>query len=300
MDTIKLDKAFHLAVLKHHDSPIITNADLYSILLKLYREKSFEGVRIGKIKNDCPEIETYKYKVNALENSGIITPLINTKAYVISGKGEPSAEQAGCYLYPFSYLCYLSAMDYHGLTDRLPKLVHLMIPDPTQSASLGQSEYSADNIYSKSRNIKINKKIEGKEFVYHKSKGFLVYKEINGSGGVRVSSIGRTFLDMFKKPVHCGGFNHVLDILEESGTRYLKLILKEFDMYGSNIDKSRLGFILEEVLGVKDLILDRWASTAQRGSSRVLVPGEKFAPYFSERWCISINKEDMQVYGTRN
>jgi len=28
-ETIKLDKAFHLAILKNHKSPVFTNADLY-------------------------------------------------------------------------------------------------------------------------------------------------------------------------------------------------------------------------------------------------------------------------------
>lgn len=304
MTSIKLNKAFHLSILKNHNSPIITNADLYSILLKLYHDQSYEGVRIGKITKTQPDIQTYNSKINALQSNGIIVPLTGVKAYLISGRESPSAEQVGCYLYPFSYLCYLSAMDYHGITDRIPKSVHLMTPPPPISASLlseqNPNNWTNENTHAKIRNIKMSAKFEQKDFIYHTSKNFNVYKEIINSGGMRVAPLGRTFLDMFKTPKYCGGFDHVLDIMEESSSRYLKLILKEFSQFGSNIDKSRLGFILENVLNVRHDSLDEWALSAQRGSSRVLVPGKEFSPYYSEKWCISINQESLQHYGTRN
>jgi len=304
-ETIKLDKAFHLAILKNHSSPVITHADLYDILLNLYQKKSFEGVKIGKITKDEPDIDAFKAKVRALENSGIISSLEDSRAYSISGKGAVSAEQAGCYLYPFSNLCYLSAMEYHGLTERIPKVVQLMIPKTAVYRGLLKEHYSQDwlnkNIYSHKRNIKISKKkISGKTFRYFETSKFSLYKVIPDSGGVRVSPIGRTFLDMFQKPSECGGFSHVLEVLEEYGEKYQRLILKEFDKNGSNIDKSRLGFYLESVMGVQNKILDKWAESVQRGSSRVFMPGGDFSPYYSERWCISINMEYLQQYGIRN
>jgi len=303
--TIKLDKAFHLAILKKHNSPVITHADLYDILLSLYKNKYFDGVKIGKIRKDEPEFDIFKAKVRALENSGIISSLEDSRAYSISGKGTISAEQAGCYLYPFSNLCYLSAMEYHGLTERIPKVVQLMIPKTHIYQNLLKENYSKEwmieNIYSNKRNIKIrNKKISRKTFRYFETSKFTLYKEVPDSGGIRVSPIGRTFLDMFQKPSECGGFSHVLDVLEEYGERYQRLILKEFDKNGSNIDKSRLGFYLESVMGVKNKILDKWSEKVQRGSSRVFMPGGDFSPYYSERWCISINMEYLQQYGTRN
>lgn len=304
MNTIQLGKAFHLSILKNHDRPIITNADLYSILLKLYHDQAYDGIRIGKITKKRPDIQTYNSKIRALKASGIITPLTGAKSYLISGREKPSAEQVGCYLYPYSYLCYLSAMDYHGITDRIPKSVHLMTPPSQVSTSLLAKQYpdnwKNENTHEKIRNIKMSSKFERKDFIYHTNKNFNVYKEISNSGGLRVSPLGRTFLDMFKTPKYCGGFDHVLDILEGSGLRYLKLILNEFSKYGSNIDKSRLGFILENVLEIRDPLLDEWALSAQRGSSRVLVPGKEFSPYYSQKWCISINQESLQRYGTRN
>ena len=101
---------------------------------------------------------------------------------------------------------------------------------------------------------------------------------------------------MFQKPSECGGFSHVLDVLEEYGEKYQRLILKEFDTHGSNIDRSRLGFYFESVMNIKNTILDQWANQVQRGSSRVFMPGGEFSPYFSERWCISINMEYLQQY----
>ncbi|WP_100637092.1 type IV toxin-antitoxin system AbiEi family antitoxin domain-containing protein [Marinomonas sp. ef1] len=304
IETISLDKSFHLSVLKLHTSPVITNADLYQILLDLYKNKEFEGVKIGKILKDKPDDSTFRNKVGLLEQNGVLTPLIDNKAYVISGKGNFSAEQAGCYLYLFSNLCYLSAMDYHGLTERIPKVIQIMIPSKETYKDLLHEKYSdsdiEENTYLKQRSIEIRKKIENKTFQYYKSKNFTVFKEIPDSGGVRVSPIGKTFLDMLQNPDECGGLSHVIDVFEENFEDNKRLIIKEFDKNGKAIDKARLGFIIESLLGISDQKFDEWANKAQRGGSRKLSPKDEFSPYFSERWCISINLERFEKYGTRN
>lgn len=303
-ETISLDKSFHLSVLKLHSSPVITNSDLYQIILDLYKNKEFEGIRIGKINKEKPDDAIFKQKVSALERTGILTPIIENKAYIISGKGNFSAEQAGCYLYLFCNLCYLSAMEYHGLTERIPKTIQIMIPDKYTYRELFNKRFSAEEInenpYLKNRSIEIKSKIENKSFQYYKTKSFNVYKEIPDSGGIKVPPIGKTFLDMFQKPDECGGFNHIVDILEEKFVDYKRLIIKEFDLHGKEIDKARLGFLVESLLGIQDVKLDEWAEKSQRGGSRKLSPKDDFSPYYSERWCISINIKRLEKYGTRN
>ncbi|WP_417552580.1 type IV toxin-antitoxin system AbiEi family antitoxin domain-containing protein [Marinomonas fungiae] len=303
-ETISLDKSFHLSVLKLHSSPVITNADLYQILLDLYREAEFEGIKIGKISKEKPDDAIFKKKVSLLEQNGVLTPLIDNRAYVISGKGKFSAEQAGCYLYLFSNLCYLSAMEYHGLTERMPKVIQIMIPDKENYQELLHKKYSEsyieENTHLKYRSIEIKKKIENKTFKYYKNKNFSLCKEVADSGGIRVSSIGRTFLDMLQKPDECGGLNHVIDVLEENFETYKRLIIKEFDRNAKSIDKARLGFIIESLLDITDSKFDEWAKNAQRGGSRKLSARDEFSPYYSEKWCISINLERFEQYGTRN
>jgi predicted transcriptional regulator of viral defense system len=67
---------------------------------------------------------------------------------------------------------------------------------------------------------------------------------------VRVSSIGKTFMDMTRRPDYCGGEEHVLESFIEHGKKYAPLIIKEVDRLGRHIDKARVGFILIESLGL--------------------------------------------------
>jgi hypothetical protein len=43
---------------------------------------------------------------------------------------------------------------------------------------------------------------------------------------VRVSSIGKTFMDMTRRPDYCGGEEHVLESFIEHGKKYAPLIIK--------------------------------------------------------------------------
>lgn len=73
------------------------------------------------------------------------------------------------------------------------------------------------------------------------------YLSIQGKT-LRVSTIGRTFLDMIREPNLCGGIYHVLDVYAEHAPRYLRLIVDKVDRYGSPIDKVRIGYILKSAL----------------------------------------------------
>jgi predicted transcriptional regulator of viral defense system len=112
---------------------------------------------------------------------------------------------------------------------------------------------------------------------------------------LRVSSIGRTFLDMIRKPDLCGGIHNCLDVFQQHSPQYLKLIIDEITQHGNSIEKVRGGYILEEYCKIKHKILDNaleeWVTHAQRGGSRKLDPNNDYWPVFSEKWCLSINTE---------
>jgi predicted transcriptional regulator of viral defense system len=108
-------------------------------------------------------------------------------------------------------------------------------------------------------------------------------------GTLRVATLGKTFLDMLRRPDLCGGISHVLEIYESRGREHASLIINEFEQRGAPIDRVRAGYILEERCGVTDPRLDAWIADAQRGGSRKLDPKGEYAPRFSERWQLSIN-----------
>ena len=79
---------------------------------------------------------------------------------------------------------------------------------------------------------------------------------------MRVSTIGRTFLDMLRISELCGGISYVLDIFENHSENYLKLIINEIDQHGAPIDKVRAGYILDERLHIKFDELNEWVKEA--------------------------------------
>jgi predicted transcriptional regulator of viral defense system len=114
------------------------------------------------------------------------------------------------------------------------------------------------------------------------------YKNVRGRS-LRVSTIGRTFLDMLRNPDLCGGINHILDIFHEYGKKYLRLITDDIDKNGEPIDKVRAGYILDERLGIDNEIVNSWSSLAQRGGSRKLDSSSEYSPEWSDKWQISLN-----------
>jgi predicted transcriptional regulator of viral defense system len=106
---------------------------------------------------------------------------------------------------------------------------------------------------------------------------------------IRVSTPGRTFLDMLHEPTLCGGISHVLSVFKEHASVNKRLILDEIDQHGKGIDKVRAGFIFEEICKITDPRIDAWTAHAQRGGSRKLDAGADYSPTFSERWALSIN-----------
>ncbi len=121
------------------------------------------------------------------------------------------------------------------------------------------------------------------------------FKHVSGSN-MRVATIGRVFLEMTREPQLCGGIQHVIDIFSNNAKQYLRLITDEYERHGKAIDKVRAGYLLTEVCGVKDLVVESWTRFAQRGGSRKLDPEVEYAPEYSERWKLSINVPSLAGY----
>ena len=98
--------------------------------------------------------------------------------------------------------------------------------------------------------------------------------------------------DMLKEPEYCGGIAHVLSVFEEHAAHYLSVIIKATERDGKPIDKVRMGYVLEERLGLSHPKIDSWKTLAQRGGSRVLITGQPFSETYSETWSLSINLPD--------
>jgi predicted transcriptional regulator of viral defense system len=114
------------------------------------------------------------------------------------------------------------------------------------------------------------------------------FKKIEGRS-LRVSTSGRTFLDMVRKPDYCGGMRHVLEVYSKFAKEHRQLIISEIDRHGNLIEKTRAGYILEEICKIKDETIENWAKKVQRGGSRRLDPQSEYSENYSAKWSLSIN-----------
>jgi predicted transcriptional regulator of viral defense system len=295
---MELIKAFTLS-LGEVEEPVVTSYMLGKILHHLYREKRYKGESLNRLQKDYCDLYDFNKSISKLMDEGVLSTYkgIPGTVYAILGRTHASPEDVACTVDPFCYLSHLSAMEFHGLTDRIPTKIHLSTPSPKlwkdfASKRMEQDLKSELDTYLENKLPKLMKnkfdKIGNKEIIFHHSSHLGAFKNVRNRQ-LRVSTIGRTFLDMLKNPELCGGMNHVLNVYSNYTNQYLKLIINEVNDHGKDIDKVRAGYILDEKLGIQDERVESWLKYAQRGGSRKLDPSEEYIPQWSEKWCLSIN-----------
>ena len=293
--TISLREAVRLTILNQHPKPVIALHEFNEYIFGLYRDKRFDGAPVGKIQNAEPEGRILTETFSDMLHQGILSPAIDGYVWQISNRDASTAQQQVCDITPWCHLSCLSAMEWHGLTDRIPHVLHVTQPPLAASRKLHQ-EYLRSRFPDLKnaapmlpRKIELAGKIDGKELILHTTSKYRPRPELHGSGGVRVTSLGETFLDMLREPALCGGYSHVEDVFRERAAEYLPVIVKAVDRDGTGIDKARAGYMLEEVCGLSHRTIEKWKETVQRGGSRKLISANPYKNVFSEVWCISIN-----------
>ncbi len=281
--------------------PVVTHYNLCVILFNLLQTKKYHGETIEIRSNTRLSFPYVKGLAVQLREWGIISVHDDFPAgrvFQILGKShEP--EDVACSIDPFAYISHLSAMAFHGLTNRLPKVIYLSTPplkDWRISANKkmlkdcqGLLDKYLSNKLPKLERIKFDK-IKKNRVIKYSSVHHGNFKHVEGRM-LRVATIGRTFLDMLRQSDYCGGMDHVIETFEKFGKQYSKLIIEEIDRHGKAIEKGRAGYLLEEYCHIKDSRLDEWAKHVQRGGSRKLDPTKEYREVYSDRWCISLNAD---------
>ena len=285
-------------VLAERDSPVISAYWIASKLFRLATDRTYEGQPL-QLPADPPGARMLGEARKALLKRKLIyqDKSLPSTLYRIPGESAPAADLM-CSIDPFGYVAYLSAMAYHGLTNRLPKVLYFVSPHPPIWNKLAEEKMrkDLDDLYSGYTNSDLPKlrrvKIERLDGVVIKE---IRTKEYGGGwrnandGALRVTGLGKTFLDMLQHPDICGGIRHVIEVFEDHAALHLKSIVAAINAHGTTIDKLRAGYILEEICGVESPEIDAWAVLASRGGSRKLDPQAEYSPEFSAKWCISLN-----------
>jgi hypothetical protein len=299
---ISLQKAITLS-LGDQQTPMVSAYHLAVIVLRLYKHRSYKGheLRLTKAHPDHADVSR---ALNLLLEAGILKPypaIASPRMYFVLGRVALSAGEIVCSADPFCYLSHLSAMEYHGLTDRLPPILSITRPAARSWAKFAteraQRDYGDDyedamaHGFPKPTRPKFVKRIEDRSVIEFNSMHQGSFRRLKDSP-LRVATLGRTYLDMLTRPDLCGGMAHVLSAFDHNATSHLTTIVDELDQHGSAIAKVRAGYILEERCRLQHPSFQQWATLAIRGGSRKLDPKAEYAPRYSEKWSLSINVEE--------
>ncbi|MFN9869038.1 MAG: hypothetical protein ACK568_18680 [Pseudanabaena sp.] len=295
---MQVEKAITLS-LGNLEQPVISKYQFGLTVNKIYRSKFYSGEPVDLHKDFAEKADIAKH-LKLLLYEGDLFPHKNlSNIFTLLGRSNGDPEDIACTVDPFCYMSHLSAMSYHGLTDRIPKKLFISSPPNDTWRSLAKEKMQKDlgdsfesycehGLPKLVRPTNMNK-IDKTDLYCLNSMRLGAYKNVRGRS-LRVSTIGRTFLDMLRNPELCGGINHILDVFDEYGEKYLRLITDDIDKNGEPIDKVRAGYILNERLGINNNeIINGWSSLAQRGGSRKLDSSSEYSPKWSDKWKISLN-----------
>jgi predicted transcriptional regulator of viral defense system len=289
-------------VLASHNAPAIST---YGLASHAYLHAKKLGIEFTNFKSVFKELCAQLIDISLLSE---IQPMTESKGYLLFGHHKASAAEIICSLDPFAYISHLSAMEYHGLTDRFPVVLYVTrpsLPEWKKQAQIRMARDLHDDQTSylnaglpKLTPIKIMRLNQTPIHFCERSQ-LGAFRAVSNSN-LRISTIGRVFLEMIREPALCGGIGHVIDVYSEEAKRYLKLIIDEIDRHGSPIDKVRAGYLLTEVCQLNAPEFLEWQKLAQRGGSRKLDPDGEYATAFSERWKLSINVPSLTAPETED
>ena len=281
------------------NTPVITKYQFSRMLYLLYISGRYKEQPIQALAEQ-PTTAMVARQLKGLLNRGVLSESrrpAHRLVFSLLGKSNAEPGEILCSIDPFAYISHATAMEYHGLTDRFPKMFFISSPAPKKWKVFAKDRMEKDlgehfhnyiqEGFPKLTRIKLEK-IDGRVINRYASIHSGAFKKIKGSA-IRVSTIGRTFLDMLKKPDLCGGIYHVIDCYKEHAQTYLPRIIAEISSHGSKIDKIRAGYILEDVCGLTDPGIEEWQQFIQRGGSMKLDHTADYSPTFSDRWNLSIN-----------
>ena len=295
---MNLSKAVSLS-LGEVQEPVVTHYRLGLIVHQLYLEKMFQGERLSYLTKGHATATEFNEVVRQLNDAGILRshPNFPGKVYRLLGQKDSDINEVACTIDPFCYVSHLSAMAHHGITNRMPVKLFISGPDPIQwkVEALKQMERDLGDsmqTYVEGGMPQLTRpklqRIDRVEIHRYSSLHWGAFINVRGKS-LRVSTIGRTFLDMLRSPNLCGGMNHVIEVWEEQAQTYLNAIVGEIDQHGGPIDKVRAGYLLDERIKIKNPTVEDWTKYAKRGGSRKMDPSAEYMPHWSEKWCLSLN-----------
>lgn len=291
----------------------ISKQELYDFFLEMWENKEYKGIKISdlrynskyykkKFKNVLRELESYP-QIKCIGDDSL------GSSYLINLTISPlNISKLICDLYPLGYISYLSAMQFHKLinTKNHNSVLYTTVDRKIWKnifydvVSKNDYPFFSDTYHHDLMDLiprfPTEEKYLDHDLVVFTTKNLQGYETLND---IRVRQLPFLFLDMVRTPQYCGGVETVLSVFKKYSKLLLEDILDITQSEGTNIDKARIGFILDEILNIKHPTIDEWKTTMvdRRGGSRKFIAYLPFESRFSATWNISLNHTSVKMYG---
>ena len=290
--------ALDLELREEYTQPVISNHALAVELARLLSRPDYAGRAIRQPRNGLNR-NTFQAARTALIERGALLPEDSLPSTQLRIPGRKNATQGEmmCAIDPFGHVAFLSAMEFHGLTNRLPKRLYFVTFDTAswQQHARDRTAHELGSLLPEFEEADLPAlqytrigRLNGIVVETLRTKDAGHWRNAM-NGALRVTGIGRTFLDMIQRPDLCGGIRHVIEVFEEHAQAHITAIVSEFSANGGKIDRVRAGYILNDRCGIELPEIDAWCVDAARGGSRKLDAHAAYASAFSEKWSLSIN-----------
>jgi hypothetical protein len=127
-------------------SPVVLRYDMARIAWHLYKVRAYEGHPLA-IKLDDLDMRAFSRIEKTLRNNGLLKSfpdIYYQGGYCLIGGNLNDHNSVICSIDKFCYLSHLSAMEFHGLTDRLPEKIYVSTPANDEWKTLANKRMEKD------------------------------------------------------------------------------------------------------------------------------------------------------------
>jgi len=289
----------------------ISRQSLYKEFIQLWIEKKYKDINISDLRYNSKDYKKkFKRVLKELETSDQLKCIgdeIVGASYFINLTISPlDPFKIISDLYPLGYFSHLSAMKIHKLVNQENEILYFSTVDrkvwkkhfldtlEKDKYTLFKKNYEKD-IADLTPRFPTEENYLSKYLLIFTNKNFGNLEVING---LNVRKLPFLFLDMVRTPQYCGGVENIISVFNKYAPILLEEILEVAHKYGKNIDRARIGFILDELMGIQHPTLEHWKveMVGLRGGSRKFVAHLPFEPEFSPVWNISLNHDSVRVF----
>lgn len=286
----------------------ISRQSLYKEFIKLWMDKKYKYIKIIDLRYNSKDYKKkFRRVLKELETSDqlkcIGDEIVGASYFINLAISPLDPLKIISDLYSLGYFSHLSAMKIHKLVNRDSDIVYFSTVDRKtwkkhfldnleKDKSIPLDNYEKD-ITDLIPRFPTEENYLSKYLLVFTNKNLGQWENING---FRVRKLSYLFLDMVRSPQYCGGVETVISVFEKYAPILLEEIIETAHKHGTNIDRARIGFILNELMGVVHPLLEQWKieMLGLRGGSRKFVAYLPFEPEFSPIWNISLNHDSVK------